>query len=84
MYDCLITFRSVMPAQRAEGILKAQKISCSVRRTPKWMESQGCGYCVRLSCAKVPAAKALLDENGIRYRKIHRQTGNGQIEEMQI
>lgn len=83
MYDCLITFRSVMPAQRAEGILQGQRIGCSVRRTPKWMESQGCGYCLRMNCAQMPAAVALLEKNGIRYRKIYRQATSG-LEEMQV
>ena len=84
MYDCLITFRSVMPAQRAVGVLQANRISCSVHRTPKWMESQGCGYCLRLACARMPQAAAILEENGIRYRKTYRQTGKGQLEEMHL
>ena len=84
MYDCLITFRSVMPAQRAEGILKAQKISCAVRRTPKWMEAQGCGYCLRLSCSKLPQAVSLLEENGIQYKKLYRHMGGDRLEEMYL
>ena len=83
MYDCLITFRSVMPAQRAERILLAEKILCTVGRTPKWMESQGCGYCLRLSCGKVPRAVELINENGISYRKLYRQIG-GRMEEMHL
>lgn len=83
MYDCLITFRSVMPAQRAEGVLRAQKIGCVVRRTPKWMESQGCGYCLRLSCAQLPQAVELLNQNGISYRKLYRSSGS-RMEEMHL
>lgn len=84
MYDCLITFRSVMPAQRAEGILQARKIGCAVRRTPKWMESQGCGYCLRLSCGRLPEAVALLEDSGIRYKKLYRHTGGDRMEEMRL
>ena len=81
MYDCLITFRSVLPAQRAEMILNKKGIGCSVRRTPKWMEAQGCGYSLRLSCGRLPEAVRILEEKGIAYRKLYRQT-EGKMEEM--
>lgn len=84
MYDCLITFRSVMPAQRAEGLLHSEKIGCAVRRTPKWMESQGCGYSLRLGCAHLPQAVELLEQNRIPYRKLYRQMENGRLEEMHL
>lgn len=84
MYDCLITFRSVMPAQRAEGILHAQRIGGTVRRTPKWMESQGCGYSLRLHCAQLPQAAELLEQHNIQYRKIYRHTDSGRLEEMHL
>lgn len=83
MFDCLITFRSVMPAQRAECVLQQERIGCAVSRTPKWMESQGCGYCLRLGCGRLPRAVELLTENGITYRKLYRQTG-GRMEEMHL
>ena len=84
MYDCLITFRSVMPAQRAESVLSAKKIGCVVRRTPKWMENQGCGYCLRLSCGRLPEAVSLLEESGIGYKKLYRNTGGDRMEEIRL
>lgn len=84
MYDCLITFRSVMPAQRAEGILHAQKIGCTVRRTPKWMENQGCGYSLRLHCIQLPQATQLLEQHNIPYRKSYRHADGGWLEEMHL
>ena len=73
MFDCLITFRSVLPAQRAEGILHRAGIGCVVRRTPKWMERQGCGYSLRLDCDGLDAAVQLLDQHRIAYKKIYRK-----------
>ena len=43
-----ITFRSVTFAQRGERVLQAGRIRCTLQRTPRWMEEQGCGYCLRL------------------------------------
>lgn len=82
MYDCLITFRSVMPAQRAEEILQGKGIACTVRRTPKWMERQGCGYSLRLGCAQLPKAVQILEKEGIGFRKLYRQKDTGKLEEM--
>ena len=44
MKKCIITFRSVTPAQRAEEVLRRAGVECSIQRTPKWMEEKGCGY----------------------------------------
>lgn len=84
MYDCLITFRSVMPAQRAESVLRGQTVDCAVQRTPKWMENQGCGYSLRLGCANLPLAVQLLQKHNIPYRKLYRRGREGKLEEMQL
>ena len=84
MKYCLITFRSVMPAQRAEDILRQQGIDCVVRRTPKWMESQGCGYSLRLGCGNLPQAVSLLEKHSVAYRKLYRRGREGKLEEMQL
>ena len=83
MQECLITFRSVMPAQRGEMLLQNNGIGCSIRRTPKWMERQGCGYSLQLPCEHVPQAVGLLRGARISYRKLYR-TGDGKPEEMRL
>lgn len=83
MYDCLITFRSVMPAQRAEEILQQANIRGVVRRTPKWMERQGCGYSLRLTCGHMARAVQLLEDNEIVYRKLYRQK-DSKLEEVAL
>ena len=84
MKYCVITFRSVTPAQRAEGVLRRAGLECSVHRTPKWMEEQGCGYSVRLNCADVPVALQLLKDSQVPYRKVYLQRENGRPEEMHL
>ena len=79
-----ITFRSVTVAQRGEKILNAAGIRCAVRRTPRWMEEQGCGYCIRLSGAEVPDALALLRKNQLSWRKVYYQGEDGVLEERRV
>ena len=79
-----ITFRSVTVAQRGEKILNAAGIRCAVRRTPRWMEEQGCGYCIRLSGAEVPDALALLRKNQLSWRKVYHQGEDGVLEERRV
>ncbi len=79
-----ITFRSVTVAQRGEKILNAAGIRCAVRRTPRWMEEQGCGYCIRLAGAEVPDALALLHKNQLSWRKVYHQREDGVLEERRV
>ena len=73
MKNCLITFRSVTPAQRGEGVLRRAGMDCSMQRTPRWMEEQGCGYSLRLRQADAARAAALLRRAGISFRKVYLQ-----------
>ena len=76
-----ITFRSVTFAQRGERVLQKKGTSCALRRTPKWMEQQGCGYCLRLRTADIGAVLYALQTSQISMRKVYILTGNGQLEE---
>ena len=79
-----ITFRSVTFAQRGEKLLSRQNHRVSLMRTPRWMEEQGCGYCLKLSCAQTPRAVAVLQESQIHYRKVYLYRKEGQLEEMHL
>ena len=83
MRACIITFRSVTPAQRGEGVLRRAGIDCSVQRTPRWMEEQGCGYSLNIRCQDVQSGISLLRSNGIPYRKVYWRRDNGTVEEME-
>jgi len=82
MRFCYITFRSVTPAQKGEGVLRRAGVDCTMQRTPRWMEEQGCGYSLRLRHGAAQIASDLLKENGVSYRKIYLQRENGTFEEL--
>ena len=84
MKFCYITFRSITPAQRGETMLRRSGVECSIQRTQRWMEQQGCGYSLRLRCPDVPDAVQLLQQNEIPYRKLYRDLQNGKLEEMHL
>ena len=84
MKNCLITFRSVTPAQRAERLLRGRGFDCTLRRTPRWMEEQGCGYSVQLPTVNVEDCIRLLRSQQIPFRKVYLQRENGAAEELTV
>ena len=84
MRNCIITFRSVTPAQRAEEALRRAGVECAIQRTPKWMEEKGCGYSLRMSSRDIMAAAALLRQAGIQFRKVYSIGENGMPEELRL
>lgn len=79
-----ITFRSVTYAQRGERILTRERIRCSLQRTPRWMESQGCGYALRVWEKEVETAVRLLQQNQVALRRVYVQRAGGELEEMPV
>ena len=79
-----ITFRSVTFAQRGEQALNKAGIRCTLQRTPRWMESQGCGYSLRIWTADVKASVELLRDEGVAMRKVYVQGDNGVLEEVAV
>ena len=84
MKNCIITFRSVTPAQRGEMVLKRAGVACSLQRTPRWMEEQGCGYSLRLRVSQATAAAELLRSNNVPFRRAYLQREGGLVEEMDL
>ena len=82
MKYCYITFRSVTPAQKGERILRRAGVECTIGRTTRWMEEQGCGYSLRLLHTDAVRGSTILRENGISFRKIYLQVKDGIFEEM--
>ena len=79
-----ITFRSVTFAQRGEKALKNGGIRCTLQRTPRWMEEQGCGYCLRLWTEDVTPAVDRLREERVPMRKVYSQREDGKLEELTV
>ena len=84
MKYCLVTFRSVTPAQRAERLLRKKGFDCTLRRTPRWMEEQGCGYSVQVRSADADSCVLLLRAEQIPFRKVYLQRENGVTEELAL
>ena len=84
MKYCLITFRSVTPAQRGDSVLRKAGISCTLGRTPRPMEEQGCGYSLRLRPADGARAAGILRQHQIPFRKVYLWSENNPPEEMLV
>ncbi len=81
---CLITFRSVTPAQRAERMLSERGIGCSLQRTPRWMQEQGCGYSLRVPVREISRVIVLMSGEKLPYRKVYCSGTQGRWEEMSL
>ena len=81
---CFITFRSVTPAQRAERLLKHSGFFCNVRRTPRWMEVQGCGYGLQVHFADIKSCVQVLKKAELPYRKVYLLGENGAAKELSL
>lgn len=79
-----ITVRSVTFGQRAESVLRKNGVFCSLQRTPKWMEEQGCGYCLRLRTEDIRPAVQLLRSAGVPFRRVYVQRLDGEVEEVHL
>ena len=83
MWNCFITFRSVTFGQRGQRVLEQAGIRCTLQRTPRWMEQQGCGYYLKLRPEDCSRSIALLREKQVLFRKVYRQRGDA-MEEVEI
>ena len=79
-----ITFRSVTFAQRGERLLSREGYHVSLQRTPRWMETQGCGYALRVWTTEIGHAVQLLQREDLPMRKLYVQGRDGQLEEMRL
>lgn len=79
-----ITVRSVTFGQRAESVLRKGGFAVNLQRTPRWMEEQGCGYCLRLRTADVIPAVRLLRAAQVPYQRVYVQNQNAEVEEVHL
>ncbi len=84
MKFCYITFRSVTISQKGEGVLRRAGVFCTLQRTPRWMEEQGCGYSLRVRFTDAAKAVKLLQQAGVSYRKTYLLRDNGGFEELSL
>lgn len=84
MYVYYITFRSVTFAQRGEKLLNRNGIRADIRRTPRWMEQQGCGYALKLRTDDISRAVRDLKNHQIPLRRIYVRLEDGRMEEVDL
>ena len=84
MHIYFITVRSVTFGQRAESVLRKGAVSCNLQRTPRWMEEQGCGYCLRLRTDDIMIAVRLLRSAQVPFRRVYVQGWDGAVEEVRV
>ena len=84
MKYCLITFRSVTPAQRGDRLLRQAGFHCNLQRTPKWMEQQGCGYSLRVPQRDAAGCVHLLRSENVAFRKVYLLRESGLTEELAL
>ncbi len=84
MKQYFITFRSVTFAQRAEARMKKAGYRCTLQRTPRWMEEQGCGYALRIWVRDIDLVLAALQEDAVPLRRVYLQGQDGTLEEVGV
>ena len=77
-----ITFRSVTYAQQGSAVLRRAGLYGQLQRTPKWMEEQGCGYCIHVRTQDGADAVAALRRAGASFRKVYHLGSNGEAGEV--
>ncbi len=82
MYEYYFTFQSMTRAQTAQAVLTRHGLFSALRRTPKVLTAQGCGYALRLAAADGPAAAALLRREGSQFGRCFRLYADGWMEEV--
>ena len=80
-----VRFEQPAGAERTfKGFLRKNGIGCTLQRTPRWMEAQGCGYCLRLRGSDAQQAVRMLRSGKIQFRKIYIQRTEGNVEEVEL
>ena len=79
-----LTFRSVTFAQRGERVLNSAGYHCTLQRTPRWMEEQGCGYALRIWTGEIRSVLRLLEQERIPVKRLYLQDLDGKLEEQPL
>ncbi len=76
------TFRSVTAAMQGNRVLERAGIPAVLSRSPKALQQQGCGYCLRLGERHFFGAKDALLQAEADFIKIYLKTQRGQWQEV--
>lgn len=68
---CLIVFRSVTEAQRAQRVLLRAGVTSVMTKPPLHLSGGSCAYALRVSYEQTPPALASLRRAGIRLQGVY-------------
>lgn len=74
--------RSLTYAQRSAKMLERAGITATIRRTPKSIAGEGCGYSVKVSSRNLAPAIQQLDRYHIMPSHIFLESGGGEYREV--
>ncbi len=77
-----LTCRSLTYAQRSAKVLERAGITASIRRTPKGIAKEGCGYSVKVSSRNLAPSIQQLDRLNLIPDHIFLADGNGDYREV--
>ena len=80
MSQICVTFRSITAAQNVARALEQAGLPAQVLRTPRALQEQGCGYCVRAP-AEPETIRQLLTDERIAFRRLYRRGADGAWQE---
>jgi len=78
----LLICRSLTEAQQTARALEHAGILSVVMRTPRGIETAGCGYCVRISERRLPQALSVLKTAGRSPTRIYAAMDGGKYNEV--
>ena len=81
---CLVVKTSALSRQRGERLLQSHKLRCTLLRTPKWMETKGCGYSLRIWTEDISRPVGLLRRENVAMQRVYIQIPDGTLEELRI
>ncbi len=80
--DCLILFRSLTYAQRAERVLERAGITATIRKAPQSVSDRGCTYCVKIHAARMERALAVLEQTRLQTGRVFVAEADGTLQEV--
>lgn len=81
MSGCLIIFKSITYAQKAEKIIQNSRIGAYIMKPPLEISGSSCRYAVRVGENCLSAALAALSRNGLTPAKVCTCLANGRYKE---
>lgn len=78
----LILCRSLTYAQRTVRVLERADIRCNIKRTPRNLSNDGCGYCVTFKNYSIDRVLRILGEEDLPPKQVYMKQTDGSYSEV--